>query len=419
MPLEAHSTPGRIVLLGSGELADAMAEVHRTVMGHLAEPVRPVFVDALAGFELNVDQIDQKAVDYFARNFGLTLAVARYRTAQERPESVAAALTAIQNANYIFAGPGSPSYGVRILRESSIWRAILERWRAGATIVCASAAAITLGAVALPVYEIYKAGQDVGWMAGLDLLGEIGLRAAVVPHWNNQSGSQHDTRFCYMGAPRLAILEQQLPPDSLVIGIDEYTGLSIDSRSREATVLGVGQVTLRRQGRQAAYSKGQCAALGAPTLGQAALVPLAPVTAPDAPDDAAEAGIEDISALRAAIQAACARGDAPAALDGLVTLSVIAGQGLEQGIGNRVELAVQVLQATLPALAALVAAPREQMTAPPEPEALLAIVIAARAALREAGQWTAADAVRDQLAAQGYVLSDTPDGTTWQRVTKG
>lgn len=46
---------------------------------------------------------------------------------------------------------------------------------------------------------------------------------AVVLHLdNNASGDQHDTRFCYMGAARMAQLETQLPPEFTLLGIDEY-----------------------------------------------------------------------------------------------------------------------------------------------------------------------------------------------------
>src|ERR1700694_5757626 len=105
--------PGKIAIIGSGELADSMAETHRTLMAALGEPPRPVFIDTLAGFELNIDQIDQKAVAYFKRNFGLDLPIARFRRADDSPDGIASAIASIQRANYLFAGPGSPSYGIR------------------------------------------------------------------------------------------------------------------------------------------------------------------------------------------------------------------------------------------------------------------------------------------------------------------
>lgn len=88
--------PGIIALLGSGELADSMAEVHRLLMARLGETPRPVFIDTpAAGFELSIDSIGHKAAAYFQRNFGLPLSIARYHRTDDPPEQIAAAVTAI------------------------------------------------------------------------------------------------------------------------------------------------------------------------------------------------------------------------------------------------------------------------------------------------------------------------------------
>ena len=77
----------------------------------------------------------------------------------------------------------------------------------GGTLVFGSAAACTLGTHSIPVYEVYKAGADPYWEDGLDLLGTLtGLRAVVVPHYDNAEGGRYDTRFCYLGEQRLAAL---------------------------------------------------------------------------------------------------------------------------------------------------------------------------------------------------------------------
>ena len=47
-------------------------------------------------------------------------------------------------------------------------------------------------------------------------------------------------------------------------------------------------------------------------------------------------------------------------------------------------------------------------------DALVRVQIEERARARAAKDWTAADAVRDRLAAAGVVLVDDADGTTWQ-----
>lgn len=399
--------PGIIALLGSGELADSMAEVHRLLMARLGETPRPVFIDTPAGFELNIDSIGHKAAAYFQRNFGLPLSIARYHRTDDPPEQIAAAVTAIRNANYLFAGPGSASYAVRLWRGSPVWSAVIERWQAGAMLVFSSAAALTLGAQTLPVYEIYKVGMDPHWIDGLDVLGALGLRMAVVPHWNNASGDQHDTRFCYMGAARMAQLETQLPPEFTLLGIDEYAAAVIDPTTLRTEVLGAAQVTLHHSGRGWAYSKGQSFNLNEGQR-EAGSTLQAPEPTPDIPEEEEHF---DIAQARTVTQQAMENGNYPTAVQGLVTLGLLAGANLEQGVYNRAGLSVQALQALLPLLDRL--KPAETLTDETGP--LLDLLVAIRTELRAAKQWALADKVRDGLAALGYSLADSPQGTRWEK----
>jgi cyanophycinase-like exopeptidase len=404
---------GYLALIGSGELSDSMAEVHRSLMARIGEPARPVFIDTPAGFELNVDLIDDKAVKYFRRNLNLDLAVARYRSEADSPAQIAEALTAIRRANYIFAGPGSASYAVRMWRDSKIWQAVMERWQDGAMLIFSSAAAITMGEFALPVYEIYKVGEPLHWIDGLNFLSKFGVRAAVVPHWNNNSGDQHDTRFCFMGAPRFAALETMLNNDAVVIGIDEYSGLCFDPATCKADVFGTGQVALRKHGHQTLFSKGQQISFDNNEVDAAPDVPLAASESLPVGDVDENAANNDITELRNRVQDAITVHDLEGAVNALVALSLVAGAGLEQGIYNRAELAVQALQAVIPHLANVTAAASVQDEHKSRQAALLDALIYARAELRKSKNWAASDQLRDQITALGYILADTPTGTTW------
>ncbi len=161
-------------------------------------------------------------------------------------------------ADMIFMGPGSPSYAVRQLRGSLAWNAILARHRLGAAIALASAAVVAISTYALPVYEIYKVGEDVHWKPGLDLFGHYGVPLVFVPHWNNNDGGEElDTSRCFMGQERFSTLMEMLPPDLTVVGIDEKTGLIIYPEDGSCKVVGLGGVTLLHTGEAHQGSSGE------------------------------------------------------------------------------------------------------------------------------------------------------------------
>src|SRR5207248_10339972 len=94
------------------------------------------------------------------------------------------------------------------------------------------------------------------WLDGLDLLAEAHLRAAVIPHYDNAEGGTHDTRYSYLGERRLAQMEDQLPADVFILGVDEHTACILDLDADTATVTGLGAVTIRRHGDSARIASG-------------------------------------------------------------------------------------------------------------------------------------------------------------------
>jgi len=108
------------------------------------------------------------------------------------------------------------------------------------------------------VYEIYKAGADLHWCDGLDLFGPHGLSLVFVSHWNNtEGGAELDTSHCYMGRDRFSRLLTMLPSDARVVGIDEHTALLVDLLTETCSVMGIGTVTLLREGREDSFADGQ------------------------------------------------------------------------------------------------------------------------------------------------------------------
>jgi hypothetical protein len=127
---------------------------------------------------------------------------------------------------------------------------LLER----GAIVLASAAAMTSGSKVMPVYEMYRAGEDPYWLDGINLLeAATGINAAVVAHYNNTQGGTHDTRFCFIGERRMKVLDAMLPEGVAVLGVDEHTGVAFNLDESTAEIFGKGVLTLRKEGRQVEF----------------------------------------------------------------------------------------------------------------------------------------------------------------------
>lgn len=277
MPNHLAPRPGLIALFGSGETAPAGRGVHEYLFRRLELPIRVAILETPAGFQPNSAGVAGRLAAFIQERLQnyhpqVTVLPARRRDgpfSTEDPHLTAPLL----NANYIFMGPGSPTYAVRHLVGTRAWHRIVARQRRGAALALASAMAIAVSAHALPVYEIYKVGQDPHWQAGLDLLGPYGLELAIVTHWDNQEGGAHlDTRYAFMGEERMRALEAMLPPSATLLGIDEHTAVVLDFAAGEARVMGRGGATIRRSGEEQRFGRRERFPLD--VLGEIRLPPL-------------------------------------------------------------------------------------------------------------------------------------------------
>ncbi|HXQ42994.1 MAG TPA: hypothetical protein VN816_00005, partial [Acidimicrobiales bacterium] len=261
--MTAAGAPGRLprllTIMGSGETAPTMIKVHRSVVGRLGPgPVHGVLLDTPFGFQTNAPEIAARAVAYFRDSVGATLEVAGIRSAADlAPPHGDAVIARIAAAPFVFSGPGSPTYALRQWRGTLVPAVLAEKLALGGAVTFASAAALALGALSVPVYEVYKVGEDARWVEGLDLLGPLGLPVALIPHYDNAEGGTHDTRYSYLGEQRLAGLEDELPDGTFVLGVDEHTALCLDLDAGSALVAGHGGVTVRARGRSARIESGQ------------------------------------------------------------------------------------------------------------------------------------------------------------------
>jgi cyanophycinase-like exopeptidase len=418
--------PRILTIMGSGETTPTMARVHRQVLDRLGErPVPAVILDTPYGFQENATEITERAVDYFRSTVGATFSVASFRAADADALTRETALVRIRDARLVFTGPGSPSYALRQWSGSEIPRLLADKLTRGGAVTMASAAALTLGRYTIPVYEIYKVGEAPRWLDGLDLLTPLGLPVAVVPHYDNAEGGSHDTRFCYMGERRLAVLEAELPPEVFILGVDGHTALVLDLDEGSGSVLGLGTVTVRKDGRSTVFPAGSqitIAELVAAAHGDThrSVVPAAKsATASGGTPAGLPAGgptsplREEVARLEATFATSLDECDAAAAVRAILALEeTIQSWSHDTDQTDALANARSALRSAIVCLGELAAEgsgdPEDRIR--PFVDALLE----QRVRAREARDWTASDAIRDRLLAAGIELHDAADGTTWE-----
>ncbi|HUR22597.1 MAG TPA: hypothetical protein VMZ73_01870 [Acidimicrobiales bacterium] len=410
-----------LVIMGSGETSPTMSKVHRDLLDRVG-PGPAVMLDTPFGFQENADDISSKALAYFQGSVQRELVVASFRAAEGvDPLEYETTLARLREAVYVFAGPGSPSYALAQWSASQVPGVLAQKLRAGGCVTFASAAACTLGRFALPVYEIYKVGDRLRWLEGMDLMAEAGLPAVVVPHFNNAEGGNHDTRFCYMGERRLSLLEAMLPEDVFILGVDEHTACILDLDAGTATVAGLGSVTVRRQGRMTALVTGTTlpiAELAGVAAGEAAgaagAAGAAPAVVPaPAPAAGADPLTADIERSEQAFDTALRAGDGPAAVKVALELDDLlrdwAHDTTQSDLMDRGRAGLRSMIVRLGEAAEVgLRDPREAVG--PFVDALLD----ARRQARTGGRWADADTLRDRLLAAGVEVRDTAEGTEWQ-----
>ncbi len=355
--------PGPVVLFGSGEISPVGGRVYETLVRRMGRPVSPrvAVLETPAGFEPNSARVADRVVEFLRRSLAAYSPVVESLPARRRGTAFSpddpALLERVLRSDLVFLGPGSPTYAVRQLRGSLAWHGVTARHLLGGTTILASAAMIAAGALALPVYEIFKVGEDARWEPGLDLMGRHGLSLVLVPHWNNADGGRElDTSRCYMGRERFEVLRGLIEGDRTIVGVDENTALVIDPSADRAEVFGAGSVTLIRSGRESVY--------------------IAPQTFP----------LPELGPFRRA-----------------------SGRG---------DVAADVWEAAVAALSNPVPDARGipgNSEVPPETLRL----IGEREEARARKEWAVADALRRRILASGWWVRDTPDGAVVEPAPSG
>jgi len=247
-----HTTFGPIALLGSGETSLAGGRVFETIARRLGAPLKIAILETPAGFELNSRQVAERVADFLSvrlQNYQplIDIVPARKRGTAFSPDDLDV-LRPLLTANLFFMGAGSPTYAVRQLSASLAWDIVRARHRMGAALVLASAATLAAGARVLPVYEVYKVGEEISCPVGLDLFADYGLALSCVPHWNNSDGGADvDTSRCFIGLERFQSWCGMHPPGYTILGLDEHTGIILDFAAGTFSIHGISSVTILRE----------------------------------------------------------------------------------------------------------------------------------------------------------------------------
>jgi hypothetical protein len=398
-----------------------MVTVHRELAARLGDTPAAVVLDTPYGFQENAAEVSARALRYFADSVGLRATVPPGLSAPATDGTrVEEGLAAVRTAAWLFTGPGSPSYALAQWCGSPLADALRDRVLVGGGVtVLASAAACTAGRLAVPVYEIYKAGIAPHWLAGLDLLGVIGFDAVVIPHYDNAEGGTHDTRYCYLGERRLQIMEKELPAGCAVLGLDEHTAVVIDLDAGTVEVRGRGGLTVRLRSESTmipaenalTLDELRALATGVGTRNAASHAVGEPRQV--RPAETSPASLRaTVLACERRFDAALAARDAPGLVQAILDIdTAIIDWAADMEEEDDPESARAVERSLVVRLGELalhgLADPREKVAPVVEP------LLGLRADLRRRQQWALADAIRAALQAGGIEVQDAAEDTRW------
>lgn len=425
-------SPRILTIMGSGETSPTMVKTHRANIASLGKKLPLcVILDTPFGFQRNADDISAKAIEYFRVSLNVESEMASFRSNRLETLDQERFFSRLGQADFIFAGPGSPTYALKQWKGTPVPKILTTKLSKGPVVITfSSAAALTLGSHTVPVYEIYKVGEDPDWVDGLDILGGFGIKGAVIPHFNNTEGGNHDTRFCYLGEDRLELMESKLKPDESIFGIDEHTAITIDLASGKVSVTGNGTFNIRNQGRQVSFESGSVLTIDSlvepETLfgGNEATRPK--YMQSEGPEDLQEQRVihqgtspfvAAVDELKRVFDKALDQKDTDAATDAVLSLQQeIDRWQTETFQSDEMDQAKSALRSMIVRLGQLAekgATEPEDIFAP-----FVDLVLELRSNARGAKRWGESDQIRNALANLGIEVRDIPGGSEWISIGK-
>lgn len=204
------TSPGRLALVGSGEYLPVMHEVEHWLLD--GRPARYVQLATAAAPEGDVSlqhwhDLGARAAD----RLGVEQIVIDVRVREDADDPRWA--DEIRGAGLIYLSGGNPSHLANTLRDTVVWRAIVNEWRAGASLAGCSA-----GAMAMCGYVPDFRHPRSGGVDGLGLLPDV----RVLPHFDRLTHWMPDFT-----------LKPLVAKGAHTIGVDEDTALVGESNGTD------------------------------------------------------------------------------------------------------------------------------------------------------------------------------------------
>jgi cyanophycinase len=223
--------PGLLALVGGDEFKPGNEEQDRLMVA--AAGAGPAYVVPTAAARQGPDRAVAHATEWFA-GLGLSL---RELPVLKRSDAMKPSIAEeAAGAGFFYLVGGDPGLVAQVLRDSPVWRAMFDAWRAGAVLAGSSA-----GAMALCSHTLVRATWPNRFhRRPMEALGAV-QRTAVLPHYDTFGHKWVDSA-------------REAAPELTLLGVDERSAaVWQDGRWRAA---GPGAVTVVKGARTTRFESG-------------------------------------------------------------------------------------------------------------------------------------------------------------------
>ena len=218
------TTPGKLALVGSGEYLPVMQEIEEWLLDGRPRRYVQLATAAAPEGERSLNRWHELGAVAAAR-LDVEQVVVDVRDAVSANDAENAAL--VEGAGLIYLSGGNPTYLANTLRGTQVWTAIVDAWRAGASLAGCSAGAMAMGGYIPDIRHPKRGGVD-----GLGIVPDL----RVLPHFDKYSRMIPDF-----------VMRPLLTDTATVVGIDEDTALVSEGPAED------GLWEFRSRGRQSAW----------------------------------------------------------------------------------------------------------------------------------------------------------------------